>query len=172
MKKPLKPIFGMLTFLFILSACSDKIDDNSTHEKLAQTLFSAIKYNDLELYSKYQESQESIDWKKENWKDYRSDYAERRLKNNTGKEAEYLERIRKEFQEKGMTNWESAKFEMVQFESAENNGYPMARYNKIVFKDGDGGTGEIGITLMHAMDDGWIATIRPEFKGYRRQPSP
>ena len=91
MKKPLKPIFGMLTFLFILSACSDKIDDNSTHEKLAQTLFSAIKYNDLELYSKYQESQESIDWKKENWKDYRSDYAERRLKNNTGKERQEIE---------------------------------------------------------------------------------
>ena len=159
----------LLVFALVLSACGGgKVDDNSTNERLAETMFSAIKYNDVELYKKYFETMEDVEWKVANWEGFNGDYSRRFHERMGDKHAELLERIRSEFKQNGFTDWDNAEFDMLTFQEADNSGHKLSRFNKVVFTDGDNGRGTISFTLMYENDNGWVISTFPEFSNYAK----
>lgn len=115
----------MLLSIVLISACGGgTLNDNSTAEKLAQTVLSAIKENDPDrLSDKYFTDASNL---KEHYKtllelDADTDRQLERMIENLMDMPVHIEDVRKRFSQKGLSDWSDVEFSKITFEDVSRN---------------------------------------------------
>ncbi|WP_339697236.1 hypothetical protein [uncultured Roseivirga sp.] len=161
----------MLLSIVLMSACGGgTVNDNSTAEKLAQTVLSAIKENDPDrLSDKYFTNASNL---KEHYKtllelDADTDRQLERMIENLMDMPVHIEDVRKRFSQKGLSDWSDVEFSKINFEDVSRNNVKVYSRTMVEFTNGEFG-GVIGIGEMTETEDGWKLTTAPRYSQYGR----
>ncbi|MGB3464112.1 MAG: hypothetical protein WBA74_02540 [Cyclobacteriaceae bacterium] len=166
-------ISSVIIIGFFLVGCggnSDSLDDNSTPQALGQTIYTAVKNNDADLFAKYFITEADI-----NWQDTQAGEMDNTAKRYDQKALEYfqknyqerLERIRTRFAENGLNDWANTQYTTVTYNSGKRYGkVDIARFYKVEFKDGDK-TGKIDLGIAIKIGDQWEIGKVPSYNSYR-----
>lgn len=168
--------YFLLMLLFILGACggSRKVDDNTTPEKLSETILSALIHNDTTLLAKHTFAD------REDVKVFFTKYWDRgkltegylknvdRINGARPNVIESLERVRNRFQEKGLSDWDGMTIKNVEFSEAQR-GASLANDVKIQFTNGE----FVGVIITKGfaqMERGWVLLHPLQFQYYGANP--
>jgi hypothetical protein len=161
----------LLAIVLVLTACgSGHMNDNSTPEKLAETVLSAIKENDPDILSdKYFTNSGKL---KEHYQvildvDVDTDRQLERMIQRLSDMPAHIEDIRKRFSENGLSNWSDVKFSKMTFDDISRNNVKVYSRTMVEFTNGEFG-GVINIGEITETKDGWKLTTAPRYSQYGR----
>ena len=164
--------YFILILLLVLGACGSavKVDDNTTQEKLAETILSAVIHNDTTLlakhtftnrddlkvfYEKFWETDELQHWHIKNLN---------RINEARPTINKSFERVRERFSQKGLEDWDGMTLKNVEFSETER-GSKLAKDVKIQFTNGE----FIGVIVSKGfaqMERGWVLLHPLQFQFY------
>lgn len=151
-----------LMLLILLGACggAKRVDDNTTPEKLAETILSAVIRNDTTLLSKYTiQDREEIKvffikfWEQDKLTEGRLRAADR-ITNDRPNVIKSLEQVRNEFRQGGMPDWSDVKLELINYSESEKSP-SLINGVKINFSNGKF-IGVIRIDRFAELERGWV----------------
>ncbi|GAB5527506.1 MAG: hypothetical protein Roseis2KO_53780 [Roseivirga sp.] len=172
--------FGVLLVVILATGCGSAsgneketqeeqpvvVEDHSTIQKLGESIFWAIRKNDAAQLGKYNMTLDDLSWTKTNMGETDQSYEQSYIPNILSKPQNTVAAIRRQFAERGLTDWSTTTFDRLVYKSDTKNGVAIARRAKIHFTNGTR-AGVIDFPYAYESPRGWLLSREPDYYTYK-----